>query len=76
MHCAAARWTGPDQRAAGRGRAGYRAFQPGWRQLEPGLAEPLRRLNGVAIGISDELRLNLHLREHVSFIATQPQAAT
>ncbi|ASE20407.1 NADH-flavin reductase [Pseudomonas protegens] len=44
--------------------------------LEPGLAEPLRRLNGVAIGISDELRLNLHLREHVSFIATQPQAAT
>lgn len=41
--------------------------------LEPGLAEPLRRLNGVAIGINDELRLNLHLREHVQFVDTLAQ---
>ncbi len=37
--------------------------------LEPGLAEPLQRLNSVAIGIADELRLNLHLREHVQFVS-------
>ncbi|WP_085686178.1 MULTISPECIES: NAD(P)-dependent oxidoreductase [unclassified Pseudomonas] len=39
------------------------------RTLEPGLAEPLERLNRVAVGISDELRLNLHLRQHVDFVA-------
>lgn len=39
------------------------------RALEPGLAEPLERLNRVAVGISDELRLNLHLRQHVDFVA-------
>jgi putative NADH-flavin reductase len=37
--------------------------------LEAGLAEPLERLNRVAIGIADELRLNLHVGEHVSFVA-------
>lgn len=36
--------------------------------LEPGLAESLRRLHGVAVGINDELHLNLHLREHVEFV--------
>ncbi|MCX4220384.1 SDR family oxidoreductase [Pseudomonas sp. MCal1] len=39
------------------------------RALEPGLAEPLERLNRVAVGISDELRLNLNLRQHVDFVA-------
>ncbi|MDR8367287.1 MULTISPECIES: NAD(P)-dependent oxidoreductase [Pseudomonas] len=38
--------------------------------LEPGLAEPLERLNRVAVGIADELHLNLHVGEHVSFVAT------
>lgn len=37
--------------------------------LEPGLKEPLERLNRVAVGIADELHLNLHVGEHVSFIA-------
>ncbi|MCX2543368.1 NAD(P)H-binding protein [Pseudomonas sp. COW5] len=37
--------------------------------LEPGLAEPLERLNRVAIGMADELQLNLHVGEHVSFVA-------
>jgi hypothetical protein len=37
--------------------------------LEPGLAEPLERLNRVAVGIADELHLNLHVGEHVSFVA-------
>lgn len=37
--------------------------------LEPGLGEALERLNRVAVGIADELRLNLHLGEHVSFVA-------
>ncbi|WP_236179982.1 NAD(P)-dependent oxidoreductase [Pseudomonas sputi] len=39
------------------------------RTLEPGLAEPLERLNRVAVGIADELRLNLHIRQHVDFVA-------
>lgn len=38
--------------------------------LEPGLAEPLGRLARTAVGIADELQLNLHIREHVNFIAT------
>jgi putative NADH-flavin reductase len=38
--------------------------------LEPGLAEPLERLARTAVGIADELHLNLHIREHVNFIAT------
>ncbi|MNB93936.1 hypothetical protein D3C75_410800 [compost metagenome] len=38
--------------------------------LEPGLAEPLGRLARTAVGIADELHLKLHIREHVSFIAT------
>ncbi|TPG81861.1 NAD(P)-dependent oxidoreductase [Pseudomonas arsenicoxydans] len=37
--------------------------------LESGLAEPLQRLNRVAVGIADELKLNLHVGEHVNFIA-------
>lgn len=37
--------------------------------LEPGLAEPLERLQRVAVGIADELQLNLHVGEHVSFVA-------
>lgn len=37
--------------------------------LEPGLAEPLGRLMRTAVGIADELRLNLHIGEHVSFVA-------
>ena len=37
--------------------------------LEPGLAEPLERLNRVAEGIADELRLNLHVGQHVNFVA-------
>jgi putative NADH-flavin reductase len=37
--------------------------------LEPGLAEPLQRLSRAAVGIADELRLNLHVGEHVSFVA-------
>jgi putative NADH-flavin reductase len=37
--------------------------------LESGLAEPLQRLNRVAVGIADELHLNLHVGEHVNFIA-------
>ena len=41
--------------------------------LEPGLAEPLERLNRVAMGIADELRLNLHIGEHVNFVATDPK---
>lgn len=42
--------------------------------LEPGLAELLRRLNGVAVGINDELHLNLHLREHVEFVGIHENA--
>jgi hypothetical protein len=38
--------------------------------LEPGLAKPLARLARTAVGIADELRLNLHIGEHVNFIAT------
>jgi uncharacterized protein len=38
--------------------------------LEPGLAEPLARLARTAVGIADELQLNLHIGEHVNFIAT------
>lgn len=38
--------------------------------LAPSLAEPLERLNRVAVGIADELRLNLHVGEHVTFVAT------
>jgi hypothetical protein len=38
--------------------------------LEPGLAEPLQRLSRVAAGIADELHMNLHVGEHVNFIAT------
>ena len=38
--------------------------------LEPGLAEPLQRLARTATGITDELHLNLHVGEHVSFVAT------
>ncbi|MCG6575603.1 NADH-flavin reductase [Pseudomonas sp. AF32] len=37
--------------------------------LEPGMAESLERLNRVAVGIADELRLNLHVGQHVNFIA-------
>jgi hypothetical protein len=37
--------------------------------LEPGLAEPLERLNRTAVGIADELRLNLHVGQHVNFVA-------
>ncbi|MHC8397887.1 NAD(P)-dependent oxidoreductase [Pseudomonas sp. LB3P93] len=40
--------------------------------LEPGLTEPLERLNRVAVGIADELQRNLHVREHVNFVATDP----
>ncbi|MCF4997482.1 NAD(P)H-binding protein [Pseudomonas syringae] len=40
--------------------------------LEPGLAEPLERLNRTAVGMADELRLNLHIGEHVSFVAASP----
>jgi hypothetical protein len=29
-------------------------------------------LNRVAVGIADELRLNLHVREHVNFVSTDP----
>lgn len=39
------------------------------RTLELGLAEPLERLNRVAVGIADELRLNLHIHQHVDFVA-------
>jgi putative NADH-flavin reductase len=38
--------------------------------LEPGLAAALERLNRVAVGIADELHLNLHVGEHVSFVGT------
>jgi hypothetical protein len=38
--------------------------------LEPGLAEPLARLARTAVGIADELHLNLHIGEHVNFVAT------
>ncbi|MNX77237.1 hypothetical protein D3C86_1087670 [compost metagenome] len=38
--------------------------------LEPGLAEPLERLARTATGIADEMQLNLHIGEHVNFIAT------
>jgi putative NADH-flavin reductase len=38
--------------------------------LEPGLAEPLERLARTAVGIADELQLNLHIGEHVNFVAT------
>lgn len=40
--------------------------------LEPGLAEVLERLNRVAVGIADELRLNLHIGQHVTFVPTDP----
>ncbi|MCK1789941.1 NAD(P)-dependent oxidoreductase [Pseudomonas violetae] len=40
--------------------------------LEPGLSEPLERLHRVAVGICDELQLNLHVGEHVSFVAVSP----
>jgi hypothetical protein len=33
------------------------------------MAESLERLNRVAVGIVDELRSNLHVGEHVSFVA-------
>ncbi|MGH8385636.1 MAG: NAD(P)-dependent oxidoreductase [Pseudomonas sp.] len=39
------------------------------KSLEPGLAEPLERLARTAAGIADELRLNLHVGEHVDFVA-------
>ena len=39
--------------------------------LEPGLAEPLGRLVRTAVGIADELQLNLHIGEHVNFVAVQ-----
>jgi putative NADH-flavin reductase len=39
--------------------------------LEPSLAEPLERLNRVAVGIADEMQLNLHVGEHVTFVATE-----
>jgi hypothetical protein len=32
----------------------------------------LKRLTRTAVGIADELRLNLHIGEHVNFIATEP----
>jgi putative NADH-flavin reductase len=38
--------------------------------LEPQLAEPMARLARTAVGIADELRLNLHIGEHVNFIAS------
>jgi putative NADH-flavin reductase len=38
--------------------------------LEPGLTEPLGRLARTAVGIADELHLNLHIGEHINFIAT------
>jgi putative NADH-flavin reductase len=41
--------------------------------LEPGLAPVLERLNRVAIGIADELHLNLHIGQHVNFVATTPK---
>jgi putative NADH-flavin reductase len=41
--------------------------------LEPGLAPVLERLSRVAVGIADELHLNLHIREHVNFVATTPR---
>jgi len=37
--------------------------------LEPGLAETLQCLNRVAVGVADEMRLNLHVHEHVNFVA-------
>ncbi|MBV7476694.1 NAD(P)H-binding protein [Pseudomonas sp. PDM31] len=37
--------------------------------LEPGLGESLERLTRVATGIADEMRLNLHVGEHVNFVA-------
>jgi putative NADH-flavin reductase len=39
--------------------------------LEPGLAEPIERLIRTAVGIADELHLNLHIGEHVRFVATE-----
>lgn len=42
------------------------------KSLEPGLSEPLERLARTATGIADELHLNLHLGEHVSFVAVDP----
>ncbi|HEF4761388.1 TPA: NAD(P)H-binding protein [Pseudomonas putida] len=42
------------------------------RHLEPGLAEPIERLTRTAVGIADELHLNLHIGEHVDFVATSP----
>lgn len=41
--------------------------------LEPGLAQALERLNRVAVGIADELKLNLHIGEHVTFVAANPR---
>jgi len=62
------RWTLVD---APRGVAGLTIehFSQVGATLEPGLAEPLERLHRVAVGIADELRLNLHTSEHVSFVA-------
>lgn len=39
--------------------------------LEPGMAESLERLSRVAVGIADELRSNLHVGQHVSFVAAE-----
>ncbi|NUU33511.1 NAD(P)-dependent oxidoreductase [Pseudomonas sp. C2B4] len=39
--------------------------------LEPDLAEPIARLSRTAVGIADELHLNLHIGEHVNFVATE-----
>ena len=36
--------------------------------LEPGMAESLERLSRVAVGIADELHLNLHVGQHVNFV--------
>ncbi|MFW0753544.1 NAD(P)-dependent oxidoreductase [Pseudomonas sp. H11T01] len=41
--------------------------------LEPGLVPVLQRLSRVAVGIADELRLNLHVGQHVNFVATTPR---
>lgn len=72
LHSSGLQWTLVD---APRGVAGLTIehFSQVSSSLETGLAEPLERLNRVAIGIADELRLNLHVAEHVNFVAATPQ---
>ncbi|MNE52884.1 hypothetical protein D3C80_1475810 [compost metagenome] len=53
------------QELAGLGMEHFRSTEG---TLEPGLAEPLRRLSRIAAGMVDMLELDLHRGEHLNFV--------